>query len=204
MYKQRDQVEKIELRDSEQNSEVKVDMQEFQNKLQIRHMQGKNKAKDMIIPAIYNISNPQPLQGYLKDFEYYFAAKYNGEWECFIELGRFLEGEIKEIFEKVGGPRKDYSTVKEKLVTWYKSLKISGVEHWRKVLKEIVIRSGESLLQLGLQVEEAASHAYSKNLMDWARKMRSFYLKSIPCKFRDRLQEYENMKMLMKGVKKLN
>ena len=34
--------------------------------------------------------------------------------------------------------------------------------------------------------------------------MRSAYLKSVPCKFRERLQEQEEIKMLMNGGKKLN
>ena len=73
-----------------------------------------------------------------------------------MELERFL-GEIKEVYELVGGTEK-YSIIKEKLLEWYKSQQISGVKHWR-VLSSLIMKPGNSYQLLGMRVEGAASHA---------------------------------------------
>ena len=197
-------VEEIELADSEDSSSEEAEAIGYQQERRDLSVSRRKKEKEVVVSPVFNVASSQSLCSYLEVFEHYFEAKYHGgQRECALELERFLEGEIKEVYELVGGTEKKYSIIKEKLLAWYKSQQVSGVKHWRRVLSSLIMKPGELYQLFGMRVEEAASHAYPKDPELCAKEMRSTYFKGVPHKFKDRLVQHEEIKVMMNVGKKL-
>ena len=78
--------------------------------------------REMVTSPKFDATGSQSLSKYLRSFERYFKAKYDGtQRECAQQLAGFLGGECKEAYDALGGSTKKYGKLKSGMLQWYKS-----------------------------------------------------------------------------------
>ena len=72
-------------------------------------------------PEIYSLASGRSFSRFLLSFEAYCDGKYSSAhkdlWTS--ELGRFLEGEMKQVYDACGGPETKYKRMKAHLEKWH-------------------------------------------------------------------------------------
>ena len=64
---------------------------------------------DVVQPACFDIDGKQSLKQFLETYERYFKNRYDGsQRECTQELGKFINGELKDAYDALGGAQRKY------------------------------------------------------------------------------------------------
>ena len=111
------------------------------------------------------------LQDYLISFEKYFEKKFDGdEYDQSQKLGKFLKGELLQVYSVQGGSKLQYSQMKKPLLKWYCKQKIGGRTFWQKELEGARIEEEEPLDLYGVWLMSMAELVYSDLKIECGRQ----------------------------------
>ena len=138
------------------------------------------------------------LKSFLADFERYFYSKYSGsERDCCRELGRYIEGEVKDAYLAIGGPQVKYSIMKQKLTEWYKSQRV-GKSYLRKSeFTKATMREGETFKLYCMRLKDLAYRAYPHDSKEQFRELKKKLLITVPSWFARCIEKKEEMKRMI-------
>lgn len=161
--------------------------------------------KKVVTPPAFDPSGTQSLQRYLVLYERYFYAKFRGgQRECSMELEKFLTGDALSAYKTLDGSEKHYSVLKERLLDWFRTYQVQGAKRWKRELKNVNMKNGDSFKLFALRVHELAQKAYPQDKKECVRRMQERFTKATPGWFNEKLQQRQDMKEIMGLGKKLN
>ena len=126
---------------------------------------------------------------FLSFFESYCESKY-GRYHIDMwtpELGRLIEGEIKDVYLAQGGPDTKYREMKRNLETWYSEAKDRISSSRRSQYRNAKIQSGESLKIYATRLEHLFRMAYPRRELD-GKDLKRQLLMTIPAQASEILQ----------------
>ena len=101
---------------------------------------------------VYNLESKLCFSEFLHDFESYFERQYYGsQRDCSRVLGRYLEGEILDVYTICGGEYSKYSDVKSRMLQWYESVKWLKKYNLRREFEEIKLKGHSQKMKNGLE-----------------------------------------------------
>ena len=154
------------------------------------------KQKDFVLPVKFGDDDSYSLRRYLRVFERYFYARYNGtQKECSQELGEFLIGDTKEAYYALGGGQIKYRELKPKLLEWYQAQRCSKVH--RLKFEGMEIKPNESLNLFCIRLENGVIKAYPKDPKRQSRALKEKIWKNAPPSFVNLLEKKKELKQLM-------
>ena len=117
--------------------------------------------KDVVSPDVYALDSNLSIHKFFVDFEHYFLLKYydHDRDRCRM-LGKFLAGEIKQVYDVLGGCHLGYFLVKDKLLNWYDSQKYVQKHKKKCEFYNAKLKDGESLTLYCMRLEVLADLAY--------------------------------------------
>ena len=154
--------------------------------------------KEVVAPECFNVDGRGSLKDFLADFERYFSIKFEGnQRDRCRELGRFLEGEVKDAYEAVGGPFLKYKEVKMELLEWYKSQKVGSAYKRKAELTQARMKEEESFKLYSMRLEELAYRAYPHDKPERAKRLRRQLLSTVPTWFARCVEKREETKKVL-------
>ena len=152
----------------------------------------------VVKPQPFEMDGRQHLKSFLEVYEHYFEREYAGtSRECTQELRRYLKGELREIYDILGGRELLFPDMKSELLRWYKEERVGGRQYWREQLKMAHPKPNESLHLYGLRLKDLASRAYPTDKVEGARQLRSTFLNTAPDEFADEVSQVEQYQRIM-------
>ena len=199
------QIETIELSDSseEASSEESAD-EMFQNGASGKQKYGPSK-REAVPPEVFDVNSRLTLRNFLDVYERYFSFKFNGtQRDCCRKLGAFLQGEVKEAYDAVGGNQSQmkYKDMKEHLLQWYRSQNVWRISRNRAEFEKVRMKEGETFKLYCMRLQEIAKRAYPSDAYKATKKMKKKLIATVPEWFAACIEKKEEMKkMLNKGKK---
>ena len=140
-----------------------------------------NVLKDVVPPLVYSTECKISMHVFLKDFEGYFSLKYVGtdRDRCRI-LGKFLEGEARDVYDVLGGTHLPYSKVKENILVWYDSQQMVWKQQAKYNFNSAKLQEGESFTLYCLRLETLAALAYPNSCLKAFKKLKKHLLHTLP------------------------
>ena len=174
--------EEIELTDSSSDSVNETEYSSDEERLVSRG--SKYLQRDAVAPELFNMEGKVSLGIFLRDFERYFSHKFAGnQRDRCRELGRFLEGEVRDAYEAVGGPTLKYDRMKKELLRWHKSQQVGRTYKRKAELSRAGMKESETFKLYCMRLEELAHRAYPNDKVEGARKLRKQLLATVPSWF---------------------
>ena len=132
-------------------------------------------------PEVYSLESGRSFSRFLQSFEAYCEGKYSSThkdlWTS--ELGRLLEGEIKQVYEAWGGPEKKYRKMKSYLENWHSEAKERITSSRRSQYRNIKMLPGEGLRIFSTRLENLYRLAYPHRDLD-GKDLKRQLLMAIP------------------------
>ena len=132
-------------------------------------------------PEAYSLESGRSFSRFLQSFEAYCESRYSSShkdlWTS--ELGRFLEGEIKQVFEACGGPERKYHKMKAHLETWHAGAKERISSSRRAQYRSATKMPDEGLLIFATRLEHLYKMAYPHQGLD-GKELKRQLLNAIP------------------------
>ena len=132
-------------------------------------------------PEVYSMESGRSFSRFLQSFEAYCEGKYSSThkdlWTS--ELGRLLEGEIKQVYEAWGGPEKKYRKMKSYLEKWHSEAKERITSSRRAQYRNIKMLPGEGLRIFSTRLENLYRLAYPHRDLD-GKDLKRQLLNAIP------------------------
>ena len=140
-------------------------------------------------PDIYSLESGRSFSRFLASFEVYCENRYS---RCNIdlwtpELGRLLEGEMKEVYDAHGGPDQKYRKMKRHLETWHAEAKERISSSRRALYRNARMQSGESLKIYATRLEHLFRMAYPRRELD-GKDLKRHLLTTIPAQVGENLE----------------
>ena len=190
----RRKIEEIVISNSEDESAASSQESEIGGKTTYRMY------KKVVKPQVFEMDGRQHLKTFLETYQHYFSREYGGtSKECTQELRRFLKGELRELYDILGGAELRFTEMKAELISWYKQKKIGGKRHWREEFDKCYHREDEPLKIYGARLRELAQRAYPDDDLECARQLRARFLDTVPPAFRDEVHKMEQYHRIVSG-----
>ena len=132
-------------------------------------------------PEVYSLESGRSFSRFLQSFEAYCEGKYSSThkdlWTS--ELGRFLEGEIKQVYEAWGGPEQKYRKMKSHLANWHEEAKERITSSRRSQYRNAKMLPGEGLKIFSTRLANLYRLAYPHRGLD-GKDLKRQLLSTIP------------------------
>lgn len=160
--------------------------------------------KDTVMPEKFDINGKQSLKKFFEAFERYFRSKYDGtQRECSQELARFIDGEVKEAYDALGGSQRKYRDLKPALLQWYKAQSVGRSHKYKAEFKQLTMREGETFKLYCMRLQGVAHRAYPNEEKECAKQLKKKIVKTTPSWFSRCLEKKEEMKVMLKVGKSI-
>ena len=116
-------------------------------------------------------------------------------------LGKFLAGEIKQVYDVLGGCHLGYFLVKDKLLNWYDSQKYVQKHKKKCEFYNAKLKDGESLTLYCMRLEVLADLAYPNDKSKAFKKLKKHILTTMPVAFVESFAEREEIKSFIDSGK---
>ena len=161
--------------------------------------------REVVVPPVFDLEGPVSLSKYLKGYEWYFQSKYAGnQRECSQELSRFISGELKEVYEVVGGHHSRYWDIKPKLLEWYRSQRMSQDKQYQQSLRKVAHKQGESIKLYCMRLEEMVSRAYPGDPKRQSKEARQKVMETAPTSFVKQIDKKKELKRMLRMGKSVS
>ena len=124
--------------------------------------------------------------------------------ECSQELGKFLTGELKEVYTALRVYEVKFSKLKCKLLEWYASQGFKKIRNSRQLLKNLSHKDGESLKLYCMRLEDCVQRAYPRDPKVRRKELKKKLWDSAPQHFVTSLEKLQEVKSLTPGSKTLS
>jgi hypothetical protein len=144
--------------------------------------------KDVVQPVVFSGLEGESMKRFLKSFERYFLAKFNGtQRDMSAQVGRFMRGPAKAAFDALGGSRVGYDQLAPKMQQWYSSNR-SGLANDRvEEFQQATMNKEDSLNLLCMRLERLAEQAYPNSRRERERQLCQKFQRSVPASFIEKL-----------------
>ena len=140
--------------------------------------------REVVPPSKFDPRSGGSLKKFFRDFERYFDAKYDGtDGDKSAQLGCYLLGSAKSVYEAIGGSGKKYSKVKPKLLDWYTTERTSGQQTKFTEFQQASMRPTDSLRIYCLRLEQLALGAFPNSGAEYERQLKRKFLQTVPGSF---------------------
>lgn len=137
----------------------------------------------------FNEESGQDLDQYLKKFEAYCTDNLRGNTSYWIgELETYLPGETLKTFETLRNFDDDYDTVKEKLLSWFKTFKRDRREIAKNKFTNARRKPGETFYMFSIRMENLFKLAYPDKDTEYNAKLINHYTSVLPGTIRELLR----------------
>ena len=132
-------------------------------------------------PKVFDVQSKRKWDVFLAQFEKYCTSQYSDDKEDWAEiLEKFLEGEVKIMYQCLQSEEQSYEKMIKKLTKWVKgkvdSLDLDHVG----VFHEAQMKEGESCYMYASRLEILANKAYPGDKKTVHKQLRRKFLKTIP------------------------
>lgn len=185
----------IEITDSSDND---TDEHSSDTSFSSQRMQRRYFPKDVVMPEKFDISGKQSLKRFFEAFERYFKAKYDGtQRECSQELARFIDGEVREAYDALGGSQRKYKDLKPALLQWYQVQSVGRSHRYQAEFKQLTMREGETFKLYCMRLQEVAHRAYPNEAKECVKQLKRKIVNTTPAWFSRCLEKKEEMKIML-------
>ena len=132
-------------------------------------------------PEPFKIGTGQKMHKFFNSFEKYCENKYSRDQDDWIKvLGKYLQGEIKSVYEAVKISKEDYLSLKSKLLEWYQMTRVRTDTGFRAQFEHAQMKPGESIGIYAVRLEALAEKAYPEVSIERNRDLRKKFIKTVP------------------------
>lgn len=164
-----------------------------------------NSHKDVVLPGKYGGKESGSLKYFMKEYEKYFSAKYDGsERQQSQQLEQFLEGPIRRAYDAMEGSKLKYRLLKEKLLDWYRGEKTNVRHRSESDFRKARMMSDDSLRIYALRLECIAGKAFPESKKERQRQLRRKFWKTAPQSFSRAMADSERNLSLLGHQQKLS
>ena len=152
-------------------------------------------------PENFSGDSGKSLEKFFQQFENYCYSRFvPGTMEQWTgELGKFLQGDILDMFKAFGGGERDYSVMKVKLLEYYEGLKDQRENRKHQEFIQATMQHDERLYTYALRIERLYCAINQCGTVQDSAELKLKFMSSIPP--RD-AQELEQQMCLMKAINK--
>lgn len=133
-------------------------------------------------PEPYSLVSGRSFRKFLDNFEAYCSSRFSAInkdlWTS--ELGRFLEGEIKEVYEVLQGAEQGYRTMKKQLQAWHLDAKTRIQSSRRVQFQNARYKPGEGYKLFATRLEYLYRAAYPHQEVLNGKDLRRQLFKTLP------------------------
>jgi hypothetical protein len=160
--------------------------------------------KEVVRPSSFNSSSGVSLKRFLSDFERYFESKFEGTGrDMSVQLGKFLEGSVRNAYDAMGGSHLHYSKLKPRLLEWYGSERPSVRQKKFDEFQAAKLRGDDTLTIYAMRLEQLALKAFPDSVTERERQLRKKFRQTVPSSFIAKLDNALSA-LAMFGEKKLS
>ena len=144
--------------------------------------------KEVVPPPIFKGTSGDSLKRFLKSYERYFAAKFNGtEREMSVQLGKFIQGPARSAYDAVNGTQLRYSKLATKLQGWYSAERTSQRSNKLGEFQRATMNESDTYNLFCLKLEQLAKNAFPDSPRDRERQLCQKFRESVPAGFVEKL-----------------
>lgn len=141
-------------------------------------------------PEAYDISSGKSFVKFIEKFERYCESKYSCYMDDWIEvLGKYLQGEMKNIYRSACEGERPYPYIKNRLTQWYTWKKNNMDFDKRSQFLEAEMNNGESIFSYAYRLENLAYAAYPNIDIEKNRELRKKFMRTAPSSFVVKVKE---------------
>lgn len=137
--------------------------------------------KEVMKPVPFNTSGAVSLGKFLKSYERYFSARYDGTAEEMAShLSSFLTGSAKTAYYAIGGDRMRYPKLKPKLIYWYDSQKVDRLDAARDSFYKEKMKKEDSCTIYCMRLEQLALSAFGDSPLELEHQLKKRFRETVP------------------------
>ena len=145
-------------------------------------------------PEPFDVCSRQSFETFLCIFEEYCTHTFRGSPDLWVhELGRFLEGDIKQAFEANMLPGDNYSTIKRKLQKWAWGRRDILDGNTKDKFNAARMEYGESVTLYAARLEKLFRLAYPERTVQTSSTLRKKLIDTTPRSLSNELQSARNL-----------
>ena len=141
-------------------------------------------------PEIYSLASGKSFSKFLKTFEAYCSSRYSKThkdlWSC--ELGRFLSGELKMVYEAIQGADQPYNEIKRRLLSWTSEHRESMLTQKRNAYRSATYNPDEPLRLFAMRLEYLYTAAYPSQTVIDGKELKRQLLRALPIQIANSLE----------------
>ena len=170
-----------------------------------RRTRKRKDVREVVTPLPFDPNGQISLDKYLSSFETYFYNKFRGsDYDMSQQLGHFLTGDLKKIYDINGGRKLKYTKMKEKLMKYHSRHGKRGKSYWRRELAIAVPEGNEGLDLYGMRLQNIVELAFPRSSSTvHCSELYDHFMKTIPKNIAEKIRDTERtLKATSNGRKK--
>ena len=137
--------------------------------------------KEVLAPIPFSSSSSTSFHKFLRSYERYFDAKYDGtDEEKAAHLEGFLEGSAKAAYRALNGSTIKFSILKSKLVSWYDSQLSDLRETHQRKFYDAVMGAEDTCGIYCLHLEQLATKAFKDSPAELEHQLKKKFKETAP------------------------
>ena len=140
-------------------------------------------------PKAYSGSSGKAFECFLDRFEEYAADHFSGRPDLWAgELGPFLQGEMKDVYEDFIDAETGYTSLKSRLLAWSKSREEAVLKESKYKFSSAQMSHAESVGRYALRLERLFREAYPARTIEFSTSLRDKFVDTVPTQFQTQLK----------------
>ena len=149
-------------------------------------------------PEIFNPESGQSFNDFLLAFENYCESNFRGDKNLWgSQLGKFLDGELRDAYTALRVPGEPYGDLKRKLTDWLLSSKDKMEFEAKQKFKNARRATDERIRLYGARLQKYFQVAYPKRAIEGSKVLREKFIDTVPWRFKDRILTAQSVRLSM-------
>ena len=145
-------------------------------------------------PEPFQLGTGQKINKFFKIFERYCEHQYSNDKSDWIKvLGKYLQGEIKSVYEAVKIAKDDYQRIKARILDYYQMNKEKIDTDRKSQFEQAKMKPGELIGIYALRLESLAEKAYPNVPVENNKDLRKKFIKTVPEYFANQLYAHNTV-----------
>ena len=145
-------------------------------------------------PEPFQLGTGQKINKFFQIFERYCEYQYSNDKNDWIKvLGKYLQGEIKSVYEAVKIAKDDYIKIKTRILDYYQMNKEKIDTDRKSQFEQAKMKPGELIGIYALRLESLAEKAYPKIPVEDNKDLRKKFIKTVPEYFANQLYAHNTV-----------
>ena len=149
-----------------------------------RSRHSKRVTREVVPPCIFDPNGGLSFKQFLRDFERYFDAKFQGnDRDRSHHIREFLDETMKRTYDVLDGQQKKYKHIKPDLIEIHNAGKCSSRDKKYRAFHNASLLSSETLRGYCVRLEQLAKKAYPDSRKERVRQLHRKFMATIPQSF---------------------